>query len=195
MLQTIELPATQQRREAILCKIPLPCITKLRLAIADKFSHSNSSHMKSLFIVFIISSVYFNSNVSGQTVSDNMPVEQPTPPRVTHQRANGSLTKLPKGPYQPSWESIRQHYKVPEWFVDGKFGIFIHYGVYTVAAYASEWYPRHMYSNGGVRKWHEERFGGSVDQVGYKDLIPHFKMERFNASEWADLFKKVAPDM
>ncbi|MBC7828749.1 MAG: alpha-L-fucosidase [Chitinophagaceae bacterium] len=97
---------------------------------------------------------------------------------------------MPKGPFKPEWESIKQNYKVPQWFLDGKFGIFIHYGVYTVAAHASEWYPRHMYSNGGVQKWHEQQFG-AVSTFGYKDLIPLFKMEKFNATEWAELFKKA----
>ncbi|MDP4272547.1 MAG: alpha-L-fucosidase, partial [Bacteroidota bacterium] len=76
-----------------------------------------------------------------------------------------------------------------DWFLDGKFGIFIHYGLYTVPAHASEWYPRHMYSNPGVQKWHEEHFG-KVDSFGYKDFIPLFKMEKFNSGEWAELFKK-----
>jgi len=115
---------------------------------------------------------------------------QATPPRVTMKLTNGSASAIPKGPYKASWESIKQNYTVPKWFLDGKFGIFIHYGVYTVAAHASEWYPRHMYSNGGVQKWHEEHFG-PVSTFGYKDLIPLFKMEKFNATEWAALFKKA----
>ncbi|WP_205945649.1 alpha-L-fucosidase [Pedobacter frigiditerrae] len=115
----------------------------------------------------------------------------PTPPRVTIKLPNGKAAAIPKGPYKATWESVKENYKTPEWFLDGKFGIFIHYGVYTVAAYASEWYPRHMYSNGGVQKWHVEHFGGPVDKIGYKDLIPLFKMEKFNAQEWADLFKEA----
>lgn len=127
--------------------------------------------------------------ISGQTIELVNAQNQPTPPRVTIQLPGGKAAAIPKGPYQPNWESIKENYQTPEWFLDGKFGIFIHYGVYTVAAYASEWYPRHMYSNADVQRWHEEHFGGTVDKVGYKDLIPLFKMEKFNAQEWADLFK------
>lgn len=116
--------------------------------------------------------------------------QTPSPPRVTIQLPNGRAADAPKGPFKPNWESIKENYKVPKWFLDAKFGIFIHYGVYTVSAYASEWYPRHMYSNSGVQKWHEAHFG-PVDQAGYKDLIPMLKMEKFNAKEWADLFKKA----
>ena len=114
---------------------------------------------------------------------------RPNLPRVTISLPNGKAADIPKGPFKPTWKSIEENYKIPEWFVDGKFGIFIHYGVYTVAAHASEWYPRHMYSNAGVQKWHEEHFG-KVDSIGYKDLVPLLKMEKFKADEWAELFEK-----
>ena len=130
----------------------------------------------------------FVSIVHAQGIQDK--VTQPQPPRVTIKLPNGKAAAIPKGPFKPSWQSVKENYKTPQWFLDGKFGIFIHYGVYTVAAHASEWYPRHMYSNSGVQQWHVNRFGGPVDKVGYKDLIPMFKMEKFKAAEWADLFKK-----
>jgi alpha-L-fucosidase len=116
--------------------------------------------------------------------------QQPTPPRVTIKLPNDRAADIPKGPFKPSWESLRENYKTPEWLRDAKFGIFIHYGPYTVAAYASEWYSKHMYSNAGVQKWHTEHFG-PVDKFGYKDLIPLFTMEKFDPKEWAELFKKA----
>ncbi|WP_281228326.1 alpha-L-fucosidase [Flavobacterium aquiphilum] len=127
--------------------------------------------------------------ILSQTVESLNAQNQPSPPRVTIELPGGKAAAIPKGPYQPTWESIKENYSTPEWFLDGKFGIFIHYGVYTVAAHASEWYPRHMYSNPEVQRWHTEHFGGTVDKIGYKDLIPLFKMEQFNAQEWADLFE------
>ncbi|MGC4235810.1 MAG: alpha-L-fucosidase [Niabella sp.] len=147
--------------------------------------------MKRYFLLFVTLSICFENNLLAQTDLNNRLTDQPVLPRVTLQLPNGRAADIPQGPYQPSWVSIQQHYKEPEWFLDGKFGIFIHYGVYTVAAHASEWYPRHMYSNDAVRKWHEDRFGGPVSKVGYKDLVPLFKMEKFNADEWAELFKKA----
>lgn len=134
---------------------------------------------------------FMQQSLHAQDSLANRLEQQPVVPRVTINLPNGRAADIPKGPFKPSWESIRENYKVPEWFLDGKFGIFIHYGAYTVAAHASEWYPRHMYSNAGVMKWHEQRFGGTVDKVGYKDLIPQFKMEKFKAEEWAELFKKA----
>ncbi|TWI85605.1 alpha-L-fucosidase [Lacibacter cauensis] len=136
-------------------------------------------------IIFAVSFIH----ASAQTAdSVRTSFTQPVVPRVTLQLPGGKAKDIPKGPYKPSWQSIKDNYKVPDWFLNGKFGIFIHYGVYTVAAHASEWYPRHMYSNDGVRKWHEAKFG-PVHQFGYKDLIPLFKMEQFKAEEWAALFK------
>jgi len=113
--------------------------------------------------------------------------EQIIPPRKTIALKDGKADPIPAGPFQPTWESIRQNYKVPQWFLDAKFGIFMHWGLYSVAATASEWYPRHMYNNAGIRKTHEEKFGVGT---GYKDIIPHFKAEKFDPTEWADLFVK-----
>ncbi len=48
------------------------------------------------------------------------------------------------GPFEPTWESLKQ-VQVPDWYINGKFGIFIHWGVYSVPAFGNEWYPRNMY--------------------------------------------------
>ncbi len=98
----------------------------------------------------------------------------------------------PKGTevFQPDWENIAANYQCPEWFTDGKFGIFIHWGVYAVPAFHHEWYAREMYiKDGHVYKSHRDIYGPQ-DQFGYKDFIPMFKAEKFNADEWAELFKK-----
>jgi alpha-L-fucosidase len=61
--------------------------------------------------------------------------------------------------------------------------------LYAVPARQSEWYVKHMYGNRGVAAWHAEKFGPQ-DKFGYKDFIPLFTCERFNADEWAELFEK-----
>ena len=91
--------------------------------------------------------------------------------------------------FQPTYESLGK-YKIPEWFRDAKFGIFIHWGVYSVPAFANEWYPRNMYQQGSKEFQHHVETYGPQDKFGYKDFIPMFKAERFNAVEWAQLFKK-----
>lgn len=50
------------------------------------------------------------------------------------------LPPIPAGPYQPTWESIAANYTDPKWFRDAKFGIYMHLGIFSVPAHASEWY-------------------------------------------------------
>ena len=93
--------------------------------------------------------------------------------------------------FQPDWTNIAQHYKFPQWFQDGKFGIFIHWGVYSVPAFGNEWYSRNMYLKDSPEyKHHIETYGKHTD-FGYKDFIPLFTGDKFNADEWAALFKEA----
>ena len=96
---------------------------------------------------------------------------------------------IPPGPFAPTWDSLRANYQTPAWLVEGRFGIFIHWGVYSVPAQQSEWYPRHMYASRGVIDAHRKRFGPQ-EKFGYKDFIPLFKAEKFDPAAWAALFKK-----
>ena len=95
---------------------------------------------------------------------------------------------LKGGPVQPTWDSLKENYTVPEWFKDAKFGIFLHWGLYAVPAHGSEWYVQHMY--GSMLPWHTGNFG-PVDKFGYKDFIPLFKAERYDPDAWVTLFKKA----
>ena len=98
-------------------------------------------------------------------------------------------TKLPPGPFQPTWESLKENYRVPQWFVGAKFGLFMHWGLYSVPAHHNEWYEKHMYADGPEGQWHVEHFG-PPDKFGYKDFIPLFTQEKFDPDAWAELFKK-----
>jgi len=95
-----------------------------------------------------------------------------------------------QGPFRPDWESL-QKYEAPEWYKDAKFGIFIHWGVYSVPAFGNEWYPRNMYSEGSEEYKHHIATYAPQDKFGYKDFIPMFKAEHFNPAVWAELFKKA----
>lgn len=101
----------------------------------------------------------------------------------------GIPTKLPPGPFEPTWKSLQANYKVPIWFIGAKFGLFMHWGLYSVPAHHNEWYEKHMYANKEIMEWHKEHFGPQ-DKFGYKDFIPMFTQEKFNAEQWAELFKK-----
>jgi alpha-L-fucosidase len=97
-------------------------------------------------------------------------------------------SKLPPGPFQPTWESLKANYRVPQWFGDAKFGLFMHWGLYSVPAHHNEWYEKHMYTDGADGGWHVQHYGPQ-DQFGYKDFIPLFTQSNFNADAWAQLFK------
>ena len=119
---------------------------------------------------------------------------------------NAAVKQIPiltaPGPVQPTWESLKENYKVPTWFIGAKFGIFIHWGIFTVPAHGNEWYEKWMYAGGddstvktmhshtNFVEWHTEHFG-PPDKFGYKDFIPMFKAEKFDANAWAELFKKA----
>jgi len=95
--------------------------------------------------------------------------------------------------YEKNWTSLTQH-PYPEWFRDAKFGIYFHWGVYSVPAFGSEWYPHWMYIDtlvwGSQYYDHHLKTYGKPDKFGYKDFIPMFKAEKFSADEWADLFRR-----
>lgn len=98
--------------------------------------------------------------------------------------------EVAKGPFHASWESL-SGFKVPEWYQDAKFGIFIHWGVYSVPAFDSEWYPRNMYIQGSKAFLHHVATYGPQAIFGYKDFIPMFKAEKFNADAWARIFREA----
>ena len=81
-----------------------------------------------------------------------------------------------KGPFQPNWQSL-ENTKVPAWYEDGKFGIFIHWGVYAVPAFGNEWYPRNMYLQDDEREMfqHHVKTYGPQSKFGYKDFIPQLQ--------------------
>src|SRR5512140_623622 len=106
--------------------------------------------------------------------------------------------------YKPSWESLDKR-PVPQWFEDSKFGIFIHWGVYSVPAWGptgdsigvydkyAEWYwNKLMDSESKVNKYfkefHLKTYGPNFK---YQDFAPMFKAELFNPDDWADLFKRA----
>ncbi len=168
------------------------CLLRLRNRIVsatrdERWPDRHLNHRKVAPTLVFVSTLLITVGASAQS-------RQPNPfgmgPVVTPEVvAAAALAKIPtvEGPFEPNWESIRSHYKVPQWFIDGKFGIFMHWGVYAVPAYHNEWYEKHMYA--AFTDWHAEHFGPQ-DQFGYKDFIPKFTCEKFKADEWAELFKK-----
>ncbi len=104
-------------------------------------------------------------------------------------------------PYQATWRSLCDH-PVPAWFRDMKFGIYTHWGPYTVPAYGGNsdalclrgqyngaWYPRHMYDPSHSNGIYHAKTYGDPSIFGYKDLIPCFTADKFDAEEWVEIFK------
>jgi alpha-L-fucosidase len=105
--------------------------------------------------------------------------------------------------YSPDWKSLDTR-PVPSWFHDSKFGIFIHWGLYSVPAWGptgdsigvydkyAEWYWRKLDLPGKVRKnfrdYHTRTYGPDFK---YQDFASMFKAELFQPEKWADLFKEA----
>ncbi len=104
--------------------------------------------------------------------------------------------------YQPNWESLDKR-PVPEWYSNAKFGIFIHWGVYSVPSWATssyadgfgsnyaEWYWQRLFAtNLKIHKdfvdFQEKVYGKNFV---YQDFAPKFTCELFNPDQWAGLFK------
>jgi len=98
---------------------------------------------------------------------------------------------IEQGPFQASWASLDNYYQVPLWYEDAKFGIFIHWGVFSVPAFGSEWYPRNMYQPGSPEFKHHVATYGPQTTFGYKDFIPMFTGDKFDPNQWATLFREA----
>ena len=157
--------------------------------------------VRRLFLLIVLSFVAASSSTA-QTASPDAPTASEDPAAIDqdwqtasakYDAARSSILKsvdqvIVSGPFRSDWESL-QAYKVPAWYMDAKFGIFIHWGVYSVPAYGNEWYPRNMYNEGSDENKHHVARYGALDKFGYKDFIPQFKAEKFDPAAWARLFK------
>jgi len=96
---------------------------------------------------------------------------------------------IAQGPYEPSWESISRH-QMPSWYKQDKFGIFIHWGLYSVAAFNNEWYSRNMYIEDSIEFKHHVKTYGPHKEFGYQHFIPMFKAEQFDPEKWSSIIKQ-----
>jgi len=106
--------------------------------------------------------------------------------------------------YTPAWSSVDQHPPAPEWLQDAKFGIYYHWGVFSVPAFINEWYPRNMHNNGSAENNHHKQIygdpsiwpyhnfiNGARDKAGnWVQFAPKLKSAggNFDPNEWAQLF-------
>ncbi|KAI8810618.1 alpha-L-fucosidase [Cladochytrium replicatum] len=122
-----------------------------------------------------------------------------------HGQCRETLARRDPIRYSPTWESVNTHVAAPEWFQDAKFGIYFHWGIYSTAAYWTEWYPRDCYNvNSEQWKHHVSVYGnpatewpvnnfidGAKDKSGkFVQFAPKLKSQggKFDPDEWAQLF-------
>jgi alpha-L-fucosidase len=114
--------------------------------------------------------------------------------RLRH-RGQAAETRIPLTlgvpDYQPTTSSLRSH-RAPHWFTGAKFGIFIHWGVYSVPAWApvgedyAEWYwARMSRAELPTHRHHAEVWG---EDFAYDDFIPMFTAENYDPRDWVELF-------
>ena len=161
-----------------------------------------STSLKSIVaaLILVAAGSYFSTRITGAAQD---PATAPEAPKIIDDVWRQASSKydpqraallqrvesaVQQGPFRPDWQSL-QTYKIPDWYRDAKFGIFIHWGVYSVPAFGSEWYPRDMYRPGSPEYKHHLATYGPLDKFGYKDFIPSFKAEKFDPAAWARLFK------
>lgn len=106
--------------------------------------------------------------------------------------ARNSTLTLGTADYRPNETSLAGH-RAPYWFNDAKFGIFIHWGVYSVPAWApvgvqyAEWYWDQMQDpNNPTYAYHRDTYGADF---AYDDFIPRFTAEKFDPRAWVELFR------
>jgi len=108
-----------------------------------------------------------------------------------------ALNPLHAADYEPTWESLVKA-PVPEWVLDAKFGIYTHWGVYSVPGFETNVYGKEMYTPRGARKQsgrgmavrdHHEKTYGSIFEFGYKEFVPMFTAPKFDPAEWAQVMK------
>lgn len=97
--------------------------------------------------------------------------------------------KMMEGKFKPTWESLK-NYQVPEWFRNAKFGIWAHWGPQCVEG-SGDWMARSLYMEGTREyKYHLEHYG-HPSEVGFKDIIPLFKAEKWDPDKLVGLYKKI----
>ncbi|OWF52743.1 Plasma alpha-L-fucosidase [Mizuhopecten yessoensis] len=88
--------------------------------------------------------------------------------------------------YEPNWDSLDSR-PLPNWYDESKIGIFIHWGVFSVPSFSSEWF---------WELWKGQKVPGVVDFMNtnyrpgftYADFAPKFTAEFYNADQWANIF-------
>ncbi len=102
--------------------------------------------------------------------------------------ATSQERELAPGPFQPTWESLKAHYKTPDWFRDAKFGIWNHWSAQCVPE-EGDWYARKMYIQGDPHYDYHVKTYGHPSKVGFKDIECMWKAENWQPEALMDLYQ------
>src|SRR5450432_1737949 len=102
---------------------------------------------------------------------------------------NAQQLPINQGPFKPSEQSLKQ-YQYPVWFRDAKFGMWAHWGPQAVPR-QGDWYAKNMYMQGSAQNKYHVATYGPPSKFGYKDIIPLWKAEKFDADALMKLYKKA----
>ncbi|NLR78426.1 alpha-L-fucosidase [Chitinophaga eiseniae] len=99
---------------------------------------------------------------------------------------------------EPTWEELCKDYQFPKWYMEARFGIWLHWGAQSQPEEGGGWYARHMYMQnvGGetfgknAYPYHVKTYGHPSD-VGFKEVIHSWKAEYLDADALISYFKKV----
>lgn len=97
--------------------------------------------------------------------------------------------RMMEGKFKPTWESL-ETYQVPDWFRNAKFGIWAHWGPQCVEG-SGDWMARSMYMEGSPEYKHHVEHYGHPSEVGFKDIIPLFKAEKWDPDKLVAFYKKI----
>jgi alpha-L-fucosidase len=113
----------------------------------------------------------------------------PSSPMKGEERYPPFVPSIAEGPFEPEYESLAR-YRCPEWFRDAKLGIWAHWGPQAVPM-AGDWYARHLYVQGHRQYEHHLKNYGHPTKLGYKDIIPLWKAEKWDPDRLMALYKKA----
>ena len=124
--------------------------------------------------ILLLSLLFSASIASAQTYQ--VPVSEADEPMAT-------------GKFEPTWQSL-ENYEVPEWFRNVKFGIWAHWGPQCVEG-SGDWMARSLYMEGTNEYNRHVKNYGHPSEVGFKDIIPLFKAEKWDPDKLVGFYKKI----
>ena len=130
-----------------------------------------------------------NSTTTPQNTNDDGPMEalteeeyQQVDEKVKHVLPTSEKKKT--GDFLPDWDSLDKR-KLPDWYEDAKFGIFVHWGLYSVPAYKSEWFWWHL--DGDHKSEYKQYMQNNYPHYSYQDFAPHLTAKNLDTDKWAEL--------